>query len=404
MPEKHLSTSTKPSKPYPTFPLFPHATKRWAKKIRGQTLYFGPWDDPDAALAKYLLEKDALHAGRKPREVSTGVTVKNLANAFLNHKKALQDAGELSPRTWKNCEEATTVLVTQLGKSRLIADLGQDDFAKLRTWMAKKWGPVRVGDFIQRIRCVFKYAYDLEMIPTPVRFGPGFARPTKKTLRLDKAKRGPKMFEAEEIRRMVNGATVDAGGESVLVQPTTSMRAMVLLGVNCGFGNSDCGTLPLSALDLDGGWVSYHRTKTGIARRCPLWPETVSALRALLAERKEPKDPVHTGLVFITYKGESWHKPEDRNPISGETRKLLNALGIEGKRNFYALRHTFETVGGESRDQVAVDHIMGHARDDMASVYRERISDERLKAVTDHVRKWVFDSTGDDSDNKKLVT
>jgi hypothetical protein len=26
----------------------------------------------------------------------------------------------------------------------------------------------------------------------------------------------------------------------------------------------------------------------------------------------------------------------------------------------------------------------------MASVYRERISDERLKAVSDHVRKWVF--------------
>jgi hypothetical protein len=33
---------------------------------------------------------------------------------------------------------------------------------------------------------------------------------------------------------------------------------------------------------------------------------------------------------------------------------------------------------------------MGHARDDMASVYRERISDERLKAVTDYVRKWLF--------------
>jgi hypothetical protein len=33
---------------------------------------------------------------------------------------------------------------------------------------------------------------------------------------------------------------------------------------------------------------------------------------------------------------------------------------------------------------------MGHARDDMASVYRERISDARLRAVADHVRKWLF--------------
>ena len=66
-------------------------------------------------------------------------------------------------------------------------------------------------------------------------------------------------------------------------------------------------------------------------------------------------------------------------------------FGLQEGRGFLtALRHTFETIGGESRDQVAVDHIMGHARDDMASRYRERISDERLKAVTETIHRWLF--------------
>ncbi len=165
---------------------------------------------------------------------------------------------------------------------------------------------------------------------------------------------------------------------------------MILLGVNCGFGNADCGTLPLAALDLDGGWINYHRPKTGITRRCPLWPETVAALRELLANRPEPKDSADDDLVFLTVRGGSWHKKIDDNPISKEMRKLLDSLDLNGHRNFYALRHTFETIGGEAKDQVAVDHIMGHARDDMASVYRERISDARLKAVANHVRDWLL--------------
>src|SRR5215207_1183381 len=94
------SKSPRPGKPYPEFPLFPHAAGYWAKKIRGKLHYFGPWSDPDGALAKYLEQKDALHAGRKPRPEPEAATVKDVANAFLNHKKALLEAGELSAHTW----------------------------------------------------------------------------------------------------------------------------------------------------------------------------------------------------------------------------------------------------------------------------------------------------------------
>src|SRR5260370_29237086 len=102
MPKPHSTAPAtpgkpaKPAKPYPEFPLTPHPAGYWCKKIRGKIYYFGPWADPDGALAKHLEEKDALHAGKKPRPAPEGVTVKDVVNAFLNAKKSLLDAGELS--------------------------------------------------------------------------------------------------------------------------------------------------------------------------------------------------------------------------------------------------------------------------------------------------------------------
>jgi hypothetical protein len=247
----------KPNKPYADFPLFPHQTRRWAKKVRGKMHYFGSWDDPDGALAKYLAVKDDLHAGRKPRELSAGVTIKDLANAILNAKKALVESGELTDRSWQDYQATADVIVSHFGKGRLAADVGPDDFAALRAKMAKWWGPVALGNAIQRVRSVFKFAVDNGLIDRLVCYGQEFKRPSKKTLRLEKARRGPKMFEAAELRSMLAAAR----------QP---LRAMILLGTNCGFGNSDCGTLPRSALDLEGGWANYHREKTGVTRRCPL--------------------------------------------------------------------------------------------------------------------------------------
>jgi integrase len=71
--------------------------------------------------------------------------------------------------------------------------------------------------------------------------------------------------------------------------------------------------------------------------------------------------------------------------------KLLAALKLKRRGlGFYALRHTFRTVADGAKDQPAIDHIMVHSPDDMASLYRERIDDERLKAVTDYIREWLW--------------
>jgi integrase len=167
---------------------------------------------------------------------------------------------------------------------------------------------------------------------------------------------------------------------------------MILLGINCGFGNSDCGNLPLSAVNLEARMIDFPRPKTGIARRCPLWPETVEALREVAGKRPVPKNEEHAGLVFITKYGLPWAKDTADQTLAKEFGKLLRALDINGRKGlgFYTLRHTFRTIADEAKDQPAADYIMGHEVPHMSSVYRETLSDERLKAVTDHVRVWLF--------------
>lgn len=370
----------KPEKPHKDYPLYSHANGQWAKKVRGKTHFFGEWADPQKALENWLADKDALLAGRVPRRRSDpdAPTLTTLVNAFLTTKRTLYDAGERSAHTINMYVDICDELLDEFGAQRLLTDILPEDFEKLRAKWAKKWGPVRLGTEINRARVVFNYAYKNGIIDKPIRFGDGFARPSAKVLRLNRAKRGPRMFEAAELRAMIKGAT----------QP---LKAMLLLGINCALGNEDIARLPFTAIDLDKSWLDYPRGKTGIMRRIPLWPETVKAVREWIAERPTPKDAENFQLVFITVRGNPWNSGTDNRAISHEVRKLLDRLKIGGRRNFYDLRHVFETIAGNGRDQVAVDAVMGHApkADDMSAHYREGVDDQRLRDVVEVVQTWL---------------
>src|SRR5262249_53469221 len=163
----------------------------------------------------------------------------------------------------------------------------------LRRELGKSRGPVALGNEIGRARVIFTYAEKRSLIPRKPAYGDAFQKPSRRMLRVEKAKRGKKDFDASEVRQLV----AKAKGQ---------LKAMVLLGINAALGQSDVSSLPLSALDLDGGRLIYPRGKTGIDRRCPLWAETIAALREVLKSRTVPKDKDDAELVFITEHGNRW--------------------------------------------------------------------------------------------------
>jgi integrase len=309
---------------------------------------------------------------------TAGLNMDDLCNKYLHAKQAAVKAGELAPRTWLDYKVTCELLLEHFGRTRLVSDITQSDMAKYRAKLAETRGPNALTTAIAKARGILKYAHDQRLIPAAVELGDSFSRPGAKALRKARLEKGPKMFEAAELRRMLDAA--DA-----------CTKAMILLGVNCGYGNSDIGRLPLTALDLAGGWANYHREKTWIPRRAKLWPETVEAVKAWLAERPEPKNEDAAKLVFVDVDGSPmWDESVGQTRELGKRlMKLLGELEIKG-RSYYHLRHTFETIGGDSRDQIAVNHVMGHIDRSMASVYRERISDDRLSAVAEHVRAWLW--------------
>jgi integrase len=367
------------------FPLSRHSTGQWRKKIHGHIYYFGT--DRDAALARYVAERAGLEAGSPPENFRRGGTVAlaDLCNAYLTARRRHVETGELLPSTWSYYRGVCKRLVSILSRDALVSSLKTSDFARLRTRAAKELGPRSLGSFVVIVRSVFKWGWENDVLANAVKFGSDFKPPGRRVVRLE-GNGLRKTLTADECRRLIDAADLQ-------------MRAMIFLGLNCGYGPSDCSRLNRSDLDREPGWLSGPRVKTGIPRRCPLWAVTVEAVRAVGRVRPSPKHKADADAVFVTYKGNRWVRFRDRSKegkigsrmdsMGVAFAHLCDRCGIEVWGRFYCLRRTHRTVADGARDQVAAGILMGHVDASMAGVYREKVEDDRLRAVADYVRAWL---------------
>ncbi len=405
------SKSAASKKPYKSFPLTEHrGAKQWVKKVRGTSFYFGPLDNWQAALKRFEREWPYIIQGLTPPALTDDAgacTLRVLCNLFLESKKSKMAAGDLTAITYRDYYQSCKRLIGHFGTDRRVDDLRPVDFEDFRSKLAKRLGTTSLGNEVNRCRVIMKYASDQRLVPQPVHFGQSLNRPSKRAQRKVRNEAGPRMFTREDLLLVLDalqGKPLKIKGEAepVKLKPDLQLRAMVLLGLNAGLGNTDCANLSESHIDLAAGWLDYPRVKTQTPRRCPLWRETVEAIESVLAQRKRPQASADEGVVFLTRTRNRWVRvkpgetPEQSvciDAVGPAFGKVLRALKINRKAglNFYTLRRQFEIVAGDSRDQVAVDHIMGHTDDSMSAVYRQNvIHDDRLRDVARHVRRWLF--------------
>ena len=362
------------------FPLRKHRNGQWYAYLNKKIRYFGS-GDPMEALADYQKRLVGILRGDEDREkvVKGRLTVAQMITLFLEHLQQRIQTGEISARRVAEYRRIYLDVFEIWGAEKVVTSVNQADCQKLREKLTKGCRLQRLAEKIKRVLRMVNWAYESDYLDVLPKFRLWLDVPKGRAIQREKG--GKKhFFQASEIM-----ALAESGGRYPL-----QWRALILTAINCGFGSRDLAELQFDQLDLKTGFVEEKRGKTGIGRKCALWPETVTAIKDYL-ENERPKT-MYKEKVFVTSEGTLWNYDTEKSRVDSlglAFRRTATRLGME-ETSFYTFRRTFRTIADETGDIPAINLIMGHADHSMGGVYRQFIKDDRLKAVSDYVRNWLL--------------
>lgn len=193
---------------------------------------------------------------------------------YLTYQYSKLQADDLTAKHHNDQISSLNKLMAFLGQNRKVKSISTLDLQNYKRRLQKSYGSVcRLNLHISIMKAMFHWARKNELLKNIPNID---AISRVKVIHQERF-----TFDSEKINKLLSAADV-------------KMRAMIGLGLNCGFGCTDCSELKWTDLDLVNSRVTLPRKKTGILRDLPLWPETVESLE------KIPK----TGkLVFYTSRG-----------------------------------------------------------------------------------------------------
>jgi hypothetical protein len=226
---------------------------------------------------------------------------------------------------------------------------------------------------------------DLEFMPVRITPTPGENARKIRTLQVD-------TYNLDELVTLYQCAT---GLE----------RLLLLLALNCGFGQAEIASLQLEEIALDqrhpyyeltGSWVRRIRFKTGVFGEWKLWDETAQGIRWMMERRGTQKD----GALILTREGRPLTQPTENN---NRNNKIANCWGrlyqriLKDKPDFRRLSfNKLRKTAGDLIKRFSSGEIAGvfHSRgqvvptDDLSDLYTNRHFDKVFQAIA-AVRQYL---------------
>jgi integrase len=313
------------------------------------------------------------------KETGKDLTVGQMTEGFYDWYRQQIAKGERRAISLKTHMTAHRFLRQAFDDDDRVNDLTPGDFRRLEKVCLA--GNIRQNTARNRLNsciAVFNWATDMYPGEVVVKRGLYLKRIDKKKQRAEKKEKNLP-WTADEAQKVL----------SLSLRPEHSWRAVyggqlhlaILIGLNTGSTPKEILEYTWADVEPD-GWMTPPRSKNGNFRRFRLWPEVM----ALLGKR--PATPSKPLLKWTVTGGIG--SMVTRNFIL-----LKKAENLPTGWTFYSTRTTLINNcynAGFTSDVAAIECITGHSNNHASHFYRERPDDERIWAVLQSQREWLFGS------------
>jgi len=205
------------------FPLTIHPTGQYCKKIRGHIYYFG--SDRKQALENYLDQAIFLHGYNNAvqKSVNGNMTLREICDMYLKYQHTKLQTNNLTVRHHNDQIRSLKKLKDFLGENSKIKSISTLNLQNYKRSLQKHYGSVcRLNLHLSIMKAMFHWARKNDILKNIPNID---AISRAKEIHQDKF-----TFNSKQINQLLSLA--DA-----------KMYAMIWLGLNCGFGCTDCAYL-----------------------------------------------------------------------------------------------------------------------------------------------------------------